>query len=157
MAAVIHVIKSVGGEVGWKRRKRGRKLGGKAGLSTRSDNGDPQETAEEDFPRCCTGVMALKLTNTQTYYFTSYPPPCLIPHRLGHPCPHEYYVIPISMWAAKKQASCQPSINVLRWSVSRFSLSLSLVAPAPIGASCQLTSLACHWLADLTSEANVGQ
>lgn len=28
-------------------------VGGKAGLSTRPDNGDPQETAEEDFPRCC--------------------------------------------------------------------------------------------------------
>lgn len=25
-------------------------VGGKAGLSTRPDNGDPQETAEEDFP-----------------------------------------------------------------------------------------------------------
>lgn len=65
MAAVIHVIeKSVGGEVGWKRRKRARKYGGKAGLSTRPDNGDPQETAEEDFPRCRTGALALVPTHT---------------------------------------------------------------------------------------------
>lgn len=61
LAAVIHVIeKSVGGEVEWKEKKWARKLGGKAGLSTRPDNVGPQETAEKDFPRCGTGAAPLK-------------------------------------------------------------------------------------------------
>lgn len=72
-------------------------VGGKAGLSTRPDNGDPQETAEEDFPRCRTGVLALENTHIHTHmhYFIPSPSlPALIPHKQGHPHPHGTTVSP---------------------------------------------------------------
>lgn len=53
--------------------------GGEAGLSTRPDNGDLQETAEEDFPRCHTRAPTLKLTYTHTHTHSH----TLIPHHTG--------------------------------------------------------------------------
>lgn len=135
MAVVIHVIEeSVGGEVGWKGRKRTRKSGGKAGLSTRPDNGDPQETAEEDFPRCRTGALALESTNAHTHTYICIfgtPPPPPQSHKKGHP-PTVKQQCPLS-----RKSSLASTLNqcfkLIGRSVSMSSLSPVLAAPALAG------------------------
>ena len=77
VALVIHVIeKSVGGEVGWMGRKRARKEGGKAGLSTRPDNGDHRKLLRRIFHDVA-----------QEPWHTARAHTPLIPHKQGHPHP----------------------------------------------------------------------
>lgn len=78
VALVIHVIeKSVGGEVGWTGRKRARKEGGKAGLSTRPDNGDHRKLLRRIFH----DVAQEPWHKSPTVHTP------LIPHKQGHPHP----------------------------------------------------------------------
>ncbi len=99
-------------------------------------------------------------THAHTHYFAPSPPPCnlLIPH---NGVTHPPTLVSCSVVSAEKVASHRLSksvfFKVIGRSVSRFSLSATLAAPAPVGAQCQLPSLACHWLAALRSTGHAGQ